>query len=40
METNPRSKAPPRANSCVDGKPKNATATGIAILPPKITSAN
>ncbi len=36
----PRSKAPPLAIVCVSARPKKATATGMAIVPPRMTSAN
>ncbi len=39
-ETKPRSKAPPWAMRVVWAMPKKATATGMAIVPPRMTSAN
>ena len=39
-DTKPRSKAPPLAMTWVWARPKKATATGMAIVPPRMTSAN
>ena len=36
----PRLKAPSLAIICVSARPKKATATGMAMVPPRMTSAN